>query len=144
MCVPSSKCGFNLTSFFTKNASAFTKENRNWCYEKSIHFLFLQTHIFSAVCSREWLWIHVRSPSYYHYFFTKILNGPYPASFSLFLSFQYTVDSTQMFNINNFFPMTGFEPGTSCIRSDHSTNWATTTTHYFDNVISCPHVLSNK
>ena len=31
------------------------------------------------------------------YFFK---NGPYPASFSLFLSFQYTVDSKQMFNIN--------------------------------------------
>ena len=28
------------------------------------------------------------------------LNGPFPASFSLFLSFQYTVDSKQMFNIN--------------------------------------------
>ena len=30
-------------------------------------------------------------------FFFK--NGPFPASFSLFLSFQYTVDSKQMFNI---------------------------------------------
>ena len=29
-------------------------------------------------------------------FFLK--NGPFPASFSLFLSFQYTVDSKQMFN----------------------------------------------
>ena len=27
------------------------------------------------------------------------LNGPFPTSFSLFLSFQYTVDSKQMFNI---------------------------------------------
>ena len=27
-------------------------------------------------------------------------NGPFPASFSLFSSFQYTVDSKQMFNIN--------------------------------------------
>ena len=31
------------------------------------------------------------------------LNGPYPASFSLFSSFQYKVDSQQMFNINIFF-----------------------------------------
>ena len=30
------------------------------------------------------------------------LNGPSPASFSLFSSFQYTVDSKQMFNINFF------------------------------------------
>ena len=28
------------------------------------------------------------------------LNGPFPASFSLFLSFQNTVDSKQMFNID--------------------------------------------
>ena len=47
--------------------------------------------------------------------------------FLLFSSFQYTVDSIQMFNINNFLPMTGFEPRTSGIRSHRSTNWATTT-----------------
>ena len=27
------------------------------------------------------------------------LNGPFPASFYLFLSFQYTVDGKQMFNL---------------------------------------------
>ena len=54
-------------------------------------------------------------------------NGPFPVSFSLFLSFQYTVDSIQMFNINKFLPMTGFEPRTSGIGSNCSTNWATTT-----------------
>ena len=37
-------------------------------------------------------------------FFFK--NGPNPASFSLFSSFQYTVDSEQMFNVNKFLPMT--------------------------------------
>ena len=42
--------------------------------------------------------------------------------FSLFLSFQYTVDSKQMFNINKFLPMTGFEPRTSDIGSNCSTN----------------------
>ena len=47
-------------------------------------------------------------------------NGPFPASFSLFSSFQYTVDSKQMFN--NILPMTGFEPRTSGIESDRSTN----------------------
>ena len=50
------------------------------------------------------------------------LNGPSPASFSLFSSFLHTVDSKQMFNINKFLPMTGFEPRTSGIRSDRSTN----------------------
>ena len=44
------------------------------------------------------------------FYFLK--NGPYPASFSLLLSFQYTFDSKQMFNINKFLPMTGFEPRT--------------------------------
>jgi len=44
--------------------------------------------------------------------------------FFIFSSFQYTVD---MFNKNNFLPMTGFEPWTSSIRSYRSTNWATTT-----------------
>ena len=32
-----------------------------------------------------------------------------------------------MFNINNFLPMTGFKLRISGIGSDHSTNWATTT-----------------
>ena len=45
------------------------------------------------------------------------LNGPFPAYFSLFLSFQRTVDSKQMFNINKFLPITGFEPQTSGIGS---------------------------
>ena len=54
-------------------------------------------------------------------------NGPFPATFSLFLSFKYTVDSKQMFNINQFLPMTGFEPRTPGIGSNRSTNWATTT-----------------
>ena len=47
----------------------------------------------------------------------------------LFLYFRLfnTVDS-KMFNIN-FLPMTGFEPRTSEIGSDRSTNWATTTAH---------------
>ena len=42
--------------------------------------------------------------------------------FRLFSSFQYTVDSKQMFNLYKFFPMTGFEPQTSGIGSDRSTN----------------------
>ena len=49
-------------------------------------------------------------------------NGPFPASFSLFSSFQYTADSIQMFDINKFFPMTGFKPRTSGIGSNRSTN----------------------
>ena len=50
------------------------------------------------------------------------LNGTFPASFPSFLSFQYTVDSKKMYNINKFLPMTGFEPWTSDIGSDRSTN----------------------
>ena len=34
-----------------------------------------------------------------------------------------------MFDINKFLPMTGFEPQTSDIKSNRSTNWATTTSH---------------
>ena len=41
-------------------------------------------------------------------------------SFSLFSSFQYTVDSKQMFY--KFLPMTGFEPRTSGMGSKRSTN----------------------
>ena len=46
-----------------------------------------------------------------------------------------TVDSIQMLNIN--FPMTGFEPQTSGISSDRSTNWATTTALVHIFVIFC-------
>ena len=53
-------------------------------------------------------------------FFLK--NGPFPASFSLFSSFQYTVDSKQMFDIKKCLPMTGFQPRISGFGSDHSTN----------------------
>ena len=49
-------------------------------------------------------------------------NGPFPASFPLFSSFQHTVDSIQMFDIYKNFPMTGSEPQTSGIGSDRSTN----------------------
>ena len=66
-----------------------------------------------------------QNSSLFFFFFFK--NGPFPASFPLFSSFQYTVDSKQMFYINKFLPMTGFEPRTSGIGSDRSTNWATTT-----------------
>ena len=77
-----------------------------------------------TVCNIDWLAFNTH--------FLK--NGPFPASFSLFLSFQYTVDSKQMFDINKFLPMTGFKPRTSGIGSNHSTNWATTTslnTHFW-------------
>ena len=47
--------------------------------------------------------------------------------FLYFSSFQYTVDSIQIFNINKILPMTGFEPRMSGIGSNRSTNRATTT-----------------
>ena len=55
-----------------------------------------------------------------NWFFLK--NGPSPASFSLYSSFQYTVDSKHMFNINKFLLMSGFELRTFGIGSDLSTN----------------------
>ena len=49
-----------------------------------------------------------RSPPNFNYFLT----GPFPASLSLFLSFQYRC-SIEMFNVK-VLPMTGFEPRTWC------------------------------
>ena len=51
----------------------------------------------------------------------------HPRPLFLFSSFQYTVDSKQMFNIDKNLPMTGFELQTSGIGSNRSTNGATTT-----------------
>ena len=69
--------------------------------------------------------LHKRSLSGFELLLLFLKNGPFLASFSLFSSFQYTVDSRQMFNINNFLPMTGFELRTSGIRCNCSTNLAT-------------------
>ena len=55
-------------------------------------------------------------------FFLK--NGPFPATFSFFRLFN-TVCSKWMFSIN--FADDWFEPGTSGVGGDRSTNWATTT-----------------
>ena len=60
-----------------------------------------------------------------NYLFSILKMGHSRPLFSLFSSFQCTVDRKQMFNINKFLPMTGFEPRTSGIGSDRSTNWAT-------------------
>ena len=54
------------------------------------------------------------------HFFYK--NGPFPASFSLFSSFN-TIDS----KTNKCLSMTGFESRTSGVESECSTNFATTT-----------------
>ena len=45
--------------------------------------------------------------------------------FSLFSSFQYTVDRNKCSIYKFFLPMTGFEPRTSGFGSNRSTNWAT-------------------
>ena len=66
------------------------------------------------------------------------LNRPLQAPFIYFRLFN-TADSKQMYYIK-VPPMTGFEPLTSGIRSDHSTNWATTTIFVFSKqliVIKC-------
>ena len=52
------------------------------------------------------------------------LNGPFPASFYLFYSFQYSWQQTNV--LYKCLPMTGFELKISCVRSDRFTNWAKT------------------
>ena len=52
------------------------------------------------------------------------LNRLFPASFCLFFRIFNTVDSKHCPTI--FLPMTGFEPRTSGVGSDRTTNWATT------------------
>ena len=61
------------------------------------------------------------------FFLTKKLykSALFPASFCLFPSFQYSWLYTNV--PHKSFPMTGFEPRTSGVGSDRSTNWATTT-----------------
>ena len=49
--------------------------------------------------------------------------GHFRPLFLLFSSFQYS----WQYRFNKFLPVTGFEPQTSGIGSDRSTNWATTT-----------------
>ena len=51
-------------------------------------------------------------------------NGPFPASFFFISVFSIQLTINDQFN---FLPMTGFEPRTSGIGSNHSTNWITTT-----------------
>ena len=100
------------------------------CYFKFPKFCF------STCASSRW--------RYKVFFFKKIV--PFLASFSLFSSFQYTDDSIQMFNINKFLPMTWFEPRTSGIGSDHSTNWATTNSQratVFNDIYKLKHLLSS-
>ena len=75
----------------------------------------------------------VLSVQFYRVFF----NGQSPASFSLIKSFQYTVDSIQMFNVNKFLSMTRFELWPSGIGSNRTTNWATTTALNFTESLFC-------
>ena len=79
------------------------------------------------ILSIDWILILQQNKTIHKRVHCFFKNGPFQASFSLFSPFQYTVVSKQMFFINKFLPMTGFEPRTSGIGSDRSTNWATTT-----------------
>ena len=60
--------------------------------------------------------------------YTNFLNGPFTASFFFISSYQYSWQETIALYIS--LSMTGFEPRTSGIASNHSTNWATTTARY--------------
>ena len=56
-------------------------------------------------------------------FLKALKDGPFPASFSLFLSFFYL--NVQL--VDKILPILGFEPRISGVVSHCSTNWATTT-----------------
>ena len=56
-----------------------------------------------------------------------VFNGPFPASFFLYFRLFNTLDSKQINVRYKSWQMTGFEPRTSDIGIDTSTNWATTT-----------------
>ena len=87
--------------------------------------LFKSVHRYEAI-----RWQVTRGSQLLYFAFTYpylFKNGPSLGSFSLFPSFQNTVDSKHMFNINKVLSMTVFEPRSSGIRSDRSTNWVTTT-----------------
>ena len=73
-------------------------------------YLLLLKQSLAWICRRYVCWMSVIRITFFLF-----LNGPFPASFSLFSSFQYTVDSKQMFDINKILPMTGFEPQASGI-----------------------------
>ena len=100
----------------------------NWRFASTHHPSSCQTWLTSPASTITTLKIKARSACrLLRYDQLKLLffkkNGPFPASFYLFSSFHYTVDSKQM--SNNFLPMTGFKPRTSGIGSNRSTNWAT-------------------
>ena len=64
----------------------------------------------------------------------NVFNGPFPGSFFLYFRLFNTVDSKQSFQYSwskqwsiQILPMTGFELRASCVGSDCSTNWTTTT-----------------
>ena len=68
-------------------------------------------------------------------FHVFLKNGPFSASFSLFWSFQYTVDSKQMLTIYiNFCQWVDLNSG-PLVGSDRSTNWATTTYRFYSCLI---------
>ena len=95
------------------------QKKRFRCWESNpVKLQFFVRYIYVVLKGRTAMLVHTR----YRYFGFFYKNGPFPASFSLFLSFQYTVDSKQMFDINKFLLMTGFDPQTSGIGSDRSTN----------------------
>ena len=58
-------------------------------------------------------------------------NGPFSASFSLFFVFSMQLAVNVQYK---FLPMSGFKLWTSGIKSDRSTNWATTTPNLLDNL----------
>ena len=99
MCLHSS-----LFSFYTLPSGGKSKDAVvHWRAVKTKHFLG-------------------QEPFGHSFFFKK---WAIPGLFFIYFRLFNTVDNKQM--LNKILPMTGVKPQTSCIESDRSTNWATTT-----------------
>ena len=77
-----------------------------------------------SVGRHQWYRMYASQTDSKSRFLLLLKNWPFPASFTLFLSFLH------LWSINvhcKILPMAGFKPCTSGIGRDHSANWATTT-----------------
>ena len=74
----------------------------------------------------HWIRFSIGASCYLRFFFKKwAITGLF---YFIFIFSIHSWQLTKMCYINKILPMTGFEPWTSGIRSDRSTNWATSAT----------------
>ena len=114
----------------------FFKRNLPFCWECYKHFWWNSTHLdFHKIKQIIKRWTNTKLPKKYFSCANILLNVFFlkwsiPGLFSFI--FVFSIHSWQQTNvqyINKYLPMTGFEPRTSGIGSDCSTNWATTTAY---------------